>query len=89
MFSFLHNADIFSVQISLCLVYLSAFLVRISFFYLFCCYLLVSNCSSWVHFHVVCVVLLWFASLQCKMHIALWGRKLQKYYTYNFGGNHN
>jgi hypothetical protein len=42
-----------------------------------------------VCFHVVCVVLLWFASPQCKMRIALRGRKPQKYYIYNFGGNRN
>ncbi|KAJ6577786.1 hypothetical protein B0H19DRAFT_1062366 [Mycena capillaripes] len=47
-------------------------------------------CSrSWAWFHVVCVVHLRFASPQCKMCIALWGSKPQKYYTYNFGGNRN
>ncbi|KAJ7934187.1 hypothetical protein B0H13DRAFT_1855373 [Mycena leptocephala] len=40
-------------------------------------------------FHVLCVVLLWFASPQCKMRIALWGCKPQKYYIYNFGGYRN
>jgi hypothetical protein len=60
--------------------------MHVSFFELFCCCLLVSDCRSWVWFHVICVVCLWFASPQYKMCIVSQGCKPQTYYTYNSGG---
>jgi hypothetical protein len=87
MFSFPHNTDVFSVQISLCMC--SLFALGACFFLLF---ILLSFTGIGLQILGVFFTLyVWYICglLPRDVKWALQGRKPQKYYTYNFGGTCN